>query len=942
LKTPTPEVIARALARLAKPGANAYFFDKLNNPAWVEPLYQHGFFQRPPGADRTRDDGSVSFPDWAELRYLERMAALVPESVGRIAVAIPDTDNARIRELQLKIGRYLGREDSRKLADRAIEWLDDAITLRHFTEPFADFIVRLLELGEVKRALQLARRLFASVDADASPPRAQLDEWHYDRYLKVCLPTLRDLAGLQTLGMLRDLLLDSTREPGEGQTDDFSYIWRRDLLHANFTVKQIRDILIDALRDTALHLAQRAHIGFDPVRAALLTRNRPILTRIAMFVANQVCDPDDPFVLDTLLDTRFVDRFTCRVEYTALLQTMFSRMSEPNRLRILDVVRREPLQTIPESTQQELAPERLAQLRRVVLRDRLTAFGTTLPQEFIAERDALTAELGQSHAPSAPTIWHGPTSPVTGESLERMQLPELLSYLASWTPTQEFGAPSRDGLARDVQRLAKDRAAEWSSESCAFIGLNPTYVRGLILGLNDACAAKVPLSWAPILTLLKWVMDQPRESVTDRNAFDEGEDPDWTWTRQAIARLLTTGLTTPEAEIEFGLRDSVWHVLHELLQDPDPPPDADPAEDRDPLTTSINSVRGTAGHAVFRFAWWIHKHLPVPEARAELRFDRMPEVKTGVERMLADTSPAVHSVLGDWFRTVFFFDAHWTGENIDAIFPEPGDRRAYWLATWRAFADYDQPYDPAFEVLKPKYAFAVDQLADASEELRKKMGESGLGQHLTSYYWRGVGGDQTRDLLLRYFERCSSTAAAHALWSIGGGLEGTEPIAPATLSALMRLWSDVSTQAAGWPELKRREVYRQFGRWFSSGRFDNRWALFELRRSLDAGAGMLDVEDVLARLETVCGEYPREVADIVETVLKDERQLWQPLIWKSQVESLLRALLKSADETARQQADRIVNQLVENGNLFARDLLPGTGDTQTTVSFDPSGRPGGG
>ena len=167
----------------------------------------------------------------------------------RVAVTIPDTDNSRVRELQLQIGRLLGREDSQKLADRAIEWLDDAITLRNFAELFAHFIVHLLELGEVKRALRLTRRLFAAAGADESPARAQLDEWHYERYLKICLPARRDRAGLQTLGVLRDLLLDSAREPGEGQSEDFSHIWRRDLLHANFMVKQIADILIDAVCD---------------------------------------------------------------------------------------------------------------------------------------------------------------------------------------------------------------------------------------------------------------------------------------------------------------------------------------------------------------------------------------------------------------------------------------------------------------------------------------------------------------------------------------------------------------------------------------------------------------------------------------------------------------------------------------------------------------------
>lgn len=919
MKTPTPEIIDRALARLGKPGANAYFFDRLNNPAWVSPLYDRGFFQRPPEPDRTRNDGTMSLPDWPELRYLLKMAPLVPDVVGPIAVAIPDTENARVRELQLEIGPYLRPEECKKLADRALRWLDDVITIRHFAEPFAPFIVHLLKLGNTKRALRLARRLFDPLKTDDSPPRIPLDAWHFERYLNACLPTLGDLAGLKALAMLRSSLVASAREPGEGRAEDFSYIWRRDLLQANFAIKQTTDVLIDAVRDTALNLARRADIGFEPVRTLLLDGNRLILTRIAIWVAAQACDPNDLFVLETLLNTSFVDRFTCRAEYSKLLQTMFPRMSPEAQQQIVAAMSRDPLQTIPESTQQTLSPERLAQRARAVRRDRLTAFGAVLPTELLAERDGLIGDLGEPQKPGGGAVWHGPTSPLNLDSLGAMTVSEVVDYLVSWNPSRDFGAPSREGLARDLQQLAKDRAALWSQNAPLFIGLNPTYVRGIILALNDASAAKVSLTWSPVLELVNWVLAQPRETNADRN--DDDEDPDWTWTRQAIARFVTTGLTDPESQIDIGLRESVWQVLQELLVDPDPATEADPVDDDDPLTTSINTVRGLAAHALFRFAWWIHRSLPAPVAGAELSFHRMPEVRSGLEMMLADASPAVHSVLGDWFRTMFFFDPRWTAEHLDRVFPESSELYPFWVATWRAFAEYDHPYDPAFGLLKRKYVFAVDKIIDASEENRKKMGEAGLGQHLMSYYWRGVGAEGTRALLLRYFDFCSPTAAAHALWGVGQGLAGSEPVTPETVQALAALWSDLTSQATHWTELKRREVYRQFGRWFSSGRFENRWALQELARALRMGAGMLDVEEVLARLEAISADHPREVAATLEILLKDEGQLWQPLIWKAQVESLLRTLLNSADETARAQAEQIVNALVENGGLFARDIL---------------------
>jgi hypothetical protein len=933
LKTPTPEAIERMLARLGKPGANTYFFDRLNNPAWIEPLADRGFFKRPPDVDRSRGDGTFSLPDWPELRYLKRMAPLAAEAVGSLIVAIPDTDNSQVRALQLEIGLHLGREHSQKLADRAIRWLDDMLVLRHFAEPFARFVVHLLELGEVKRAVRLARRLFATGHCEGSHRSAGLDEWHYERSLKMCLPALRQYAGHQTLGLLRDLLLDAAREPQQGQAEDYSYIWRRDLLKANHSVKEITDTLIDALRDAALELARQADVGFDVVRAALLGKRRLILMRIVLFIAAEVCEANDPFVLEALLDTRLVDRHTCRAEYKLLLQAMYPRLSEAAKEQVLQAMARDPLQTIPEASRQELGPERLAVLARAILRDRLIAFGATVPPELTGLRDQLIAELGEPPIPQvASAVWHGPTSPVSTETLKGMSPAEVVAYLTSWTPTREFAAPTREGLARDLQQLVKDRAVEWSRDAHSFIGLTATYVRGFISGLNDACVAKVRIEWPAVIELLQWVMAQPRELQTDHNALDEGEDPDWSWTRQAVARLLTTALTTPEAGLEWSLRTKLWSILYGLLNDLDPPVDADPGEDRDPLTTSLNCVRGTAAHALFRFAWWIHNHLTKPEEGAELRFERMPEIKRGVELVLEDRSTAVRSVLGDWFRTLFFFDQEWTRLHIDAIFPKAADLKPYWVASWRAFADYDQPYDPAFGLLKRKYELAVERLDGASEEARKQMGETGLGHHLASYYWRGVGGHGTRALLLTYFDRCSPAAAAHVLWSLGQGLQGTDPIAAATLTALANLWADLYAHSASWTELKRREVYRHFGAWFMSGRFDDRWMLQELKHAIEVGAGIIDVEGVLTRLGTLCGTFPREVAVILERLVGDEQQRWEALISKPQVEGVLRALLRSPDATARSHAERIVNQLVENGSLFARDLLSAAATDESEFS----------
>ena len=65
--------VGRAIQEIQKGYAQyQYFFDRLNSPAWLEPLRDQHLFQQPP--DPVRDGQYVRFPFWPESRYLVRMA----------------------------------------------------------------------------------------------------------------------------------------------------------------------------------------------------------------------------------------------------------------------------------------------------------------------------------------------------------------------------------------------------------------------------------------------------------------------------------------------------------------------------------------------------------------------------------------------------------------------------------------------------------------------------------------------------------------------------------------------------------------------------------------------------------------------------------------------------------------------------------------------------
>src|SRR5262249_42877491 len=142
--------------------------------------------------------------------------------------------------------------------------------------------------------------------------------------------------------------------------------------------------------------------------------------------------------------------------------------------------------------------------------------------------------------------------------------------LKIWAPPDDWFGPSREGLGRELSPIVQAHPERFAREAQLFVGVNPTYVRALIKGLNDAAKERRPFDWAPVLGLSEWVIEQPREIRVRRRTDDE--DPDWGWTRKAIAGLLAAGFTKGPAEMPFTLRERAWMILRELTDDPEPTP----------------------------------------------------------------------------------------------------------------------------------------------------------------------------------------------------------------------------------------------------------------------------------------------------------------------------------------------------------------------------------
>jgi hypothetical protein len=134
-----------------------YFFNRLENPEWLEPLRKRGFFRHPPEPERNDEEGAVRFPPWPETRYLARMARLRPEVVCRIILEIPDTGNVIVYSDLVDGALALPPDISAQLVEKVTKWAETPYFL--LPEKLGQLMAYWARGGKIEQAICLARVL---------------------------------------------------------------------------------------------------------------------------------------------------------------------------------------------------------------------------------------------------------------------------------------------------------------------------------------------------------------------------------------------------------------------------------------------------------------------------------------------------------------------------------------------------------------------------------------------------------------------------------------------------------------------------------------------------------------------------------------------------------------------------------------------------------------
>jgi hypothetical protein len=285
-------------------------------------------------------------------------------------------------------------------------------------------------------------------------------------------------------------------------------------------------------------------------------------------------------------------------------------------------------------------------------------------------------------------------------------------------------------------------------------------------------------------------------------------------------------------------------------------------------------------------------------------------------------------VYGRWFPWLTLLDQNWATENVEKIFPRDEALRHLRRAAWESYITVCPVYDNVFDVLEAEYKYEVEQIDSANAEKRhQNWFEDGLVRHLMTLYWHGtVSLDEPEGLLTRFYAKASDSLCGNAMEFVGRSLEDTKEAIPSEVfNRLQLLWETRLNEAndSTEPTLYTQEL-TAFSYWFIAKKFDNFWAIEQLKQVLEL-VGQIELNFlVVEQLATLADAMPELTVKCLSLMIEGDKKGWGIYRWQNEIKTILNSAIEESNETAKKAAIELIHRLGERGNLEFRDLLVNT------------------
>lgn len=963
-KQPTNEMIEKVLASVKKETDRQYFFSRLNNPLWIEPLSKLGYFNCPPGLKQL-PDGYVQYPHWPELSYLVTVTELAPDKVVEIILSLPKTDNPRIYGDILAIALKLEGQQSARLLPKLIEYIElDNPFLAH---SYPELLQHWTEQGNIAEAIAITKMLVpfredpmaqdkqqrrkkkTKTTGTSLEPAPRFTQWEYQQILEKGVRPLAEHDPYQVSLILIDAVASMIRlgmhpeDFEKGREQDYSEIWCRRLDKPDRDYQNAKETLVQALTYACEQVYENAPESIGALDQALRIHRWKVFKRLRQHLyASHPNDQTLPWIREQILEYDDYSKWEHHYELQLMIRKASAHfasrlLTEEEQQGIFEAILGGPSkEDFREWMGERYSEKAFQQRQRYFHRMQLRPFTALLSGDIRRYFDELEGESSAEAVSDDSYLPYGGVtggtvsyrSPKSAEDLENLTDEELLIYLNDWNEEHRdkdnwLVEINISALAGIFQSVFKEKIVP-HGERLAFWLANheriarPVYVSAILKAVLTLVKEKNFDKLDQWLEFCAWVLSHPDTARVEGQPEprDESRDhPDWGSSRQAVVDFIDV-CVNKDTDAPITARDGLASLLRQACGQFDWRLDHDRPvllNRDDPITEAINNTRSRALESLVNFGFWIRRQLPE---------DQLPEVTDILAKRLAEdaeiplTRPE-RALLGMHFGNLCTLNWDWATQQSEIFFPQTN--KAVWRDAFGSYIRFNRPDKLTYEILRREFEYAIENL----NILEKEKGEGKelidrLGQHLFTYSLWGVyplTGNES--LLERFYDK---TKEDRKRWGqlfdhVGRSLRNSGKQLDKTLTDRIIAFFNWRFEAAEPLELQ------EFTFWLEAECFSSDWRLqayskiLELVRVKDVGLS-LQVRALNKLLSTHLTLVVECFAKITDAMDQDT----QIYISADEAKPILKEGLIAEDSQVRENAERARENLLRLGRFDYLDI----------------------
>ena len=962
-KKPTNEMIDKALASVKKETDRQYFFSRLKNPMWIQPLTERGYFQSPPRA-RILPDENIQFPAWPELQYLKNVSEEAPKEVVELMLQLPEVDNPIIYEHILEIALRLHGRQSAKLLPKMLEY----VSLEHqfLAHRYIDLLIHWTAENQTPAALELTQKLVKLVpDSQSNDNQTNRKKnrvnWstHFKSMLRVDQSIYQDILenGIRPLTdrvshQVANILIDATanmlafvkspKELDEEVYEDHSEIWCRRLNQPDTDYQDIKATLVHTLTFACEKVYEKTPESVNTLDEKLRNQEWKVFKRLRQHLYSQhpnrqtllwirefIRDHKNYSEWDHNLEFQVMIRKSCEYFGTDLL-------SDNERTTIFEAILSGPSkEKFREWMGDEFSDDKFLQRQHYFHRKQLRPFVSLLTGDYqkyyqeleITEKEILSDD-DYSPFPESKGGFVSYRSPRSIEDLARISDEEILEYINEWED-QYRDKDDRlieiniEALASEYQTLFKDtiipdegRLAYWLDNRDLI--QRPVYVKAIIQAIREYVKELYFEQLDLWFELCDWVLSHPdNDNKNDRKFSDKSREyPDWQSSRRAVVDLLETCLEIDD--FPFSARGSLAKLLTSLCTQFDRRLDCNEpffSNGVDHITEAININRSRALETLMKFSIWVRKHNDDDDddSVSEVTTVLDKRVKPGAEFSL--TMPE-YAILGLYYIQLCNLNRSWAFQHKAIFFPQ--GNISVWRETFGNFLRYNHPSKIAIEILREEYDFSLEHLDDLNKIKNHGLEiADNLGQHLFTYYlWQIYPLKGVDSLLEKFYEKTNEHRQqwANLFDHVGRSLRNSGK----------QLDEDLKNRVVDffeWRlEIKEPQELQEFTFWLEAECLNAEWRLNAYSRVLDvinsddtktySAKGMI-ISNGLKALRDMLEEHTAEVVECFAKITDLGKKSSLIYVPSEEIKPILEAGIINKKKTVKENAKRAQENLLK-------------------------------